>query len=327
MLNLSLTVLGLALLLAGGEGVVRGAVATARQLGISPLVIGLTVVGFGTSAPELVVSVGAALSGSPALAVGNVLGSNIANILLIVGIAALLTPLAVHRDALRRDGVVLVLVTLGFPLVALNGTIGRAAGMAMVAALIAYLVWSVWSDKRDAGPIAELHREEAADFSAPLPQAGWAIALAIVLGLAALIVGAHLAVTGSTAIARDAGISETVIGITLVAVGTSLPELATAVAAARRGHADVCIGNIVGSNLFNILGIAGASAIAAPLPLTDPIAIADMWIMVGVTGLLMIFMMTGLRIVRWEGFALLALYGVFLGFQFLAGSGGATSGA
>ncbi len=317
MLNLTLTGLGLALLLAGGEGVVRGAVAAARRLGMSPLVIGLTVVGFGTSAPELVVSVGAAASGAPALAVGNVLGSNIANILLIVGVAALLMPLEVHPDALRRDGVVLLLVTLAFPIAVLSGTIGHAEGTVMVALLIAYIGWSVWSDRRTAGPAAERHRDEAEAFSAALPGSGWTIALAIVAGLAALVGGAHMAVTGATALAREAGISETVIGITLVAIGTSLPELSTAIAAARRGSSDVCIGNIIGSNLFNILGVAGASAIAAPLPFDDPLAIADMWIMLGVTALLMAFMLTGQRIVRWEGCALLALYAVFIAFQFV----------
>ena len=327
MLNLTLTALGLALLLAGGEGVVRGAVATARRLGISPLVIGLTVVGFGTSAPELVVSVGAALSGAPGIAIGNIIGSNIANILLIVGIAALLMPLAVHPDALRRDGVVLVAVTLAFPAVAFDGTIGRGEGLAMVALLFVYIGWSIWSDRQGPGPAADLHREEAEGFTAPLPQTGRSIALALQRGLAALVGGAQLAVTGATALAREAGISETVIGITLVAIGTSLPELATAVAAARRGHADVCIGNIVGSNLFNILGIAGASAIAAPLPFTDPVAIADMWFMLGVTALLLVFMLTGLRIVRWEGCVLLLLYAGFIAFQFLSGGVPAPPGA
>ncbi len=321
MLNLALTGLGLALLLVGGEGVVRGAVAAARRLGISPLVIGLTVIGFGTSAPELVVSVGAALSGAPALAVGNVLGSNIANILLIVGIAALLSPLVVHPDALRRDGVVLLVVTAAFPLAALNGGIGRTEGMAMVALLVAYIAASIWSDRRNAGPAAELHREEATGFTDALPRSGWVIALFILAGLAALVGGAQLAVTGATALAREAGISETVIGITLVAIGTSLPELSTAIAAARRGNSDVCIGNIIGSNLFNILGVAGASAIAAPLPFDDPLVVVDLWIMLGVTALLVAFMLTGQRIVRWEGCALLLLYGVFIAFQFLATGG------
>jgi cation:H+ antiporter len=318
MTNLILTGLGLTLLLVGGEGVVRGAVAAAQRLGISPLVIGLTVIGFGTSAPELVVSVEAALSGAPALAVGNVLGSNIANILSIVGIAALLSPLVVHPDALRRDGVVLLLVTLGFPLAALNGVIGPTEGMVMVALLFAYLAWSIWSDRHNAGPAADLHREEAEGFTDALPQSGWVIVLFILLGLTALLGGARLAVTGATALARDAGISETVIGITLVAIGTSLPELATAIAAVRRGNSDVCIGNIIGSNLFNILGIAGAAAIAAPLPFTDPLAVADLWIMLGCTALLMAFMLTGLRIVRWEGCVLLLLYALFIAFQFLA---------
>jgi len=318
MLNFVLTGLGLGLLLLGGEGVVRGAVAAAQRLGVSPLVIGLTVVGFGTSAPEMVVSVEAALSGAPALAVGNVLGSNIANILLIVGAAALLSPLAVHPDALRRDGVVLLVVTLGFPLVALSGAIGRTEGMAMVALLIVYIAGSIWSDRRNAGPAAELHREGAEGFADALPRSGWVIALFILAGLAALVGGARLAVTGATALAREAGVSETIIGITLVAIGTSLPELATAIAAARRGSSDICIGNIIGSNLFNLLGVAGASAIAAPLPFDDPLAIADLWIMLGVTALLMAFMLTGQRVVRWEGCALLALYGAFIAFQFLA---------
>lgn len=307
---------GIALLLGGGEALVRGAVALARRVGLSPLVIGLTVVGFGTSAPELVVSVHAALSGSPGIALGNVVGSNVANILLIIGVSAVLYPLAVHRNALKRDGMVMLAATAVFILLALGGTIDAPRGAAMLALLALYLGWSLWSDRRDTAA-AGLHQAEAAALDPALPLTGWTIAVALAAGLAGLVAGASLAVDGATGIARAAGVPDSVIGLTLVAVGTSLPELATAIVAARRGQADVCVGNVLGSNIFNLLGIGGAAALAAPLPMPPAMLAFDLWVMAAASLLVLAFMGTGQRVVRAEGVALLALYAAYVGWQFL----------
>ena len=318
-MNLLITLAGIALLLVGGEGLVRGAVGIARRMGISPFIVGLTIVGFGTSAPELVVSVDAALTGSPGIAVGNVIGSNMANIMLIVGAASLLCPLAVHRDALRRDGLVMTGATILFVAAAFNGTISRLVGTGFVVALFLYLVISLWWDSRQGDATAVLHGEEAADIAIGLPSRLSFLIASVVIGLAALIGGSRLAVIGATALARDAGISEEIIGITLVAVGTSLPELATAIMAAKRGHADVCVGNIIGSNIFNLLGIAGAAAMVTPLPFAPDIIGPDLWALLGATAIMMAFMMTGRRIERWEGAGLLLLYAVYVAYHLLPG--------
>jgi cation:H+ antiporter len=319
-MNILITLAGISLLLAGGEGVVRGAVGVARKFGISPFIVGLTIVGFGTSAPELVVSVDAALAGSPGIAVGNVIGSNMANMMLIVGTTALLSPLAVHRDALRRDSFVLIAATSLFVVVAFGGTMTRLAGVGFVCALFIYLAFSLWWDSRQPGPAAILHGEEAAEVSVVLPQRLWILITAIVAGLAALVGGSRLAVTGATALARDVGISEEIIGITLVAVGTSLPELATAIMAAKRGHADVCIGNVIGSNIFNLLGIAGAASMASTLTFDLEIIRHDLWALPTVTVILIALMMTGRRVERWEGAGLLILYAVYLTHHLVPGA-------
>jgi len=322
-MNLLMTLAGLILLLAGGEGLVRGAVGVAQRMEISPFIVGLTIVGFGTSAPELVVSVDAALAGAPGIAVGNVIGSNMANMMLIVGTAALLCPVAVHPDALRRDVVVMTAATLLFVTIAFSGVMNRMTGIAFVCALFIYLALSLWWDSRRAGPAAALHGEETAEVSVVLPQRIWLLITAMVVGLAALIGGSRLAVTGATALARDAGISEEIIGITLVAIGTSLPELATAIMAAKRGHTDVSIGNIIGSNIFNLLGIAGAAAIVTPLSFELEIIKYDLWALLAVTGILIAFMMTGRRIERWEGVGLLLLYVGYVSHHLLPGGIGA----
>ncbi|MDA0653598.1 MAG: calcium/sodium antiporter [Proteobacteria bacterium] len=318
-MNILITLTGICLLLAGGEGLVRGAVGIARRMGISPFIVGLTIVGFGTSAPELVVSVDAALAGSPGIAVGNVIGSNMANMMLIIGTAAVFCPLAVHPDALRRDSVVMVGATVLFVVVAFSGTMARLVGAVLVGALILYLALSLWWDSRQAGPAAALHRDEAEEVAVVLPQRLWILITAIFVGLGALIAGSGLAVTGATALARDAGISEEIIGITLIAVGTSLPELVTALVAAKRGHADVCIGNVIGSNIFNLLGVAGAAAIAAPLSFELDIIRYDLSALLAVTGIFIAFMMTGRRIERWEGAGLLLLYAAYVTHHLLPG--------
>lgn len=316
-MNLMMTIGGLALLLFGGEVLIRGAVGLAKRAGISPFIVGLTIIGFGTSAPEVVVSVDAALSGSPGIAVGNVIGSNIANILLIVGAAALFVPLAVHPDALRRDGTMMVFATVLFIAIALMGTATWYHGVISITVLVAYLAYSIWSDRQGNDAVAQMHSDEGELLQSGLPDKLWVMLLALGIGLVALVAGSRFAVIGASAIAREAGISEEVIGITLVAFGTSLPELATAMVAAARKQADVCIGNVIGSNIFNLLGITGAAAIAAPLPFAASVVSFDIWVLLAVTVLFMWFMLTGRRIQRWEGFVLLLLYFTYISLHFL----------
>ena len=316
-MNLMMTIGGLALLLFGGEVLIRGAVGLAKRVGISPFIVGLTIIGFGTSAPEVVVSVDAALSGSPGIAVGNVIGSNIANILLIVGSAALFVPLAVHPDALKRDGTMMVFATVLFIAIALMGTATWYHGVVSIIVLVAYLTYSVWSDRQKNDATAQLHRDKGEQLQSGLPDKVWVMLLALGIGLAALVAGSRFAVIGASAIAREAGISEEVIGITLVAFGTSLPELATAMVAAARKQADVCIGNVIGGNIFNLLGITGAAAIAAPLPFAASVVSFDIWVLLAITVLFMWFMLTGRRIQRWEGAVLLLLYFTYISLHFL----------
>jgi cation:H+ antiporter len=312
-----ITIVGFALLLAGGEGLVRGAVGIARHLKISPFIVGLTIVGFGTSAPEIVISVDAALSGAPGIAVGNVVGSNMANILMIIGIAALLQPLAIHRDALRRDSTAMIVATLLFMAVAHSGTATALHSVGMLAALFLYLAYSLWSDSRNGTPAAVLHGAEAEEITVRFADRLPVLATICVVGLVVLVGGARMVVYGATAIARDFGMSEELIGITLIAVGTSLPELATALIAARRGHADVCVGNVLGSNIFNLLGITGAAALAAPLPFTDEIVNFDIWALLAATLLFVGFMASGSKVNRIEGGILLILYGVYIAYHFV----------
>jgi cation:H+ antiporter len=301
---------GLLLLVVGGDGFVRGAVAIAKRLGLSPLLIGLTLVGFGTSTPELLTSVQAALAGSPGIAVGNVVGSNIANILLILGLAALIQPLRTTPAAFRRDGAMVLLAALACVGLALWGEIDRILGMALVAVLVGYVVHTYRQEVRTTDASAEMHAAEAA--IVPGPRRLW-LALAIaVLGLLATLVGAQLLVDGAIATARGFAVSETVIGLTIVAVGTSLPELVVSLVAAFRREADVAFGNIVGSNIYNALGILGVTALVRPLAVPAEIAAFDIWVMLAATLALLGFALTGWRVTRMEGGALLAAYALYL---------------
>jgi len=321
-MNYILVTAGFLMLFAGGESLVRGAVSVARRLRISPLVIGVTVVGLGTSAPELVVSVDAALNGLPGIAIGNVIGSNMANMMLILGAAAAIQAMRVNRDALRRDATAVVAATAIFALVALGGNAGLVHGLFLVAALAAFIAFTLWSDRRTGDAAAEIHRHGIQNTGAP-PGAGWFKPIASIgLGIALLVAGADVLVQGALALARTAGISEEVIGLTLVALGTSLPELATSIVAAIRRHPDVCIGNVLGSNIFNLLGVTGAAAIVTPLVFEPKILSFDLWALVVVTALLIALMLTGRRISRTEGVVLLVLYALYITIQFtgLAGS-------
>ena len=315
-----LIIAGFALLLFGGESVVRGSVALAQRLGVSPLIVGLTIVGFGTSLPEMVVSVNAALVGSPGLAVGNVVGSNIANILLILGVAAVIAPIAVHPGAVKRDLLGMSAATLVYVGLGMSGQIVFWQGVLMLIALMSYIGFTVWHDNKSNDEAAELHRDEAAEMG-EIPLRTVSIAGIIIVGLFAVVVGAEWLVTGATTLATEFGVPEEVIGLTVVAIGTSLPELATSIVAAYRGHSDVCVGNVLGSNLFNLFGITGVTALLTPLPFSDKIVSFDLWILLAATAIIIPFMLTGRRISRPEGIVLLILYVSFIASQFVGMSG------
>ena len=301
LLSLAIMAGGLLLLTAGAEALVRGAISAANRLGMPPLLIGITIVGFGTSMPELLVSLKAALSGSPAIAIGNVVGSNTANILLIIGLAALISPMAARIANLPRDlavmiGAAIVMLTLGW-----MGMVSRLAGVIMVATLTAYLVWSVRTmtrtDSEDEGD-EDLRRKDPV----------WLMSLLVAGGLAGLFLGADLLVTSATDIARDFGISEAVIGLTIVAVGTSLPELATSVVAAFRRQAEVSLGNVIGSNIFNILGILGVTALIKPVPVDAGMAGFDIPLMLTVSLAFAALLLVAGKVTRTVGATMLAIY-------------------
>ncbi|MDN7133555.1 calcium/sodium antiporter [Halomonas sp. MC140] len=306
---------GIVLLTLGGESLIRGAVAGARRVGVSPLLTGLVVVGFGTSAPELVVSIHAAMNQQPDIAIGNIVGSNIGNILLILGLCAVIYPMVVQPLALRRDGLVVVLASLLFIALSFSGALGRVDAGIFLTGLVCYLVWAYVSESRQHVPATEMHTSEAEEMT-KLPTTGWMMALALIAGLGMLIGGSQLLLYGAIGLAQAMGISEAVIGLTIVAVGTSLPEMAVSVIAALRRHADVAVGNILGSNIFNLLGILGISAFLQPLPLAPRVAMFDQWVMLGAAGLLVLFLYTGMRLSRWEGATLLTGYAAYLALSF-----------
>jgi cation:H+ antiporter len=309
-MSLIFIVAGLLALFLGGEALVRGASGLARALGVSPLLIGLVVVGFGTSAPELTTSISAALQGSPAVAAGNVVGSNIANVLLILGVTALIGPVLVNRAAFMRDGAVLIVATLIVAAMLAFTGVGRLAGGALAAGLIAYVVFSYILDRRGRSAAADLHAAEA-DLIEP---AGKPLLAAVMLaaGLVGVVGGAALLVQGAVTLAEAAGVSEAVIGLTIVAVGTSLPELAASVSAARRGQSDIALGNIIGSNIFNALGILGVTALVQPFAAGAGLAALDLAVMIAAALVLIGFAMTGWRIGRREGAILLIAYAAYL---------------
>jgi len=307
-MNIIYLVIGILLLTTGGEILIRGALSASNRLGISPLLSGLVIVGFGTSSPELAVSVDAALSSSPDIAVGNIVGSNISNVLLILGVCAIITPMAVKPSALWRDGVVVVISVLTFMALIIGELLGRVDAVILLAALAAYLVWAYKSEKNPDGDLsAEIHIAEAEEISKK-PSTITGTVIAIIGGLILLIGGSNILLKGAIGIAELYNVSEAVIGLTLVAVGTSLPELSISVLAAFRKHTDVAIGNILGSNIFNVLGILGVSALMQPLTVNPRIIHFDQWVLIGISLLVLLFLFTGRRLSRWEGGILLLGY-------------------
>ncbi|MTH96569.1 calcium/sodium antiporter [Roseibium sp. RKSG952] len=314
-------VAGLVLLVAGGDLFIRGAVGVARHFGLSALLIGLVLVGFGTSTPELVTSLIAAMNGAPAIAIGNIAGSNIANILLILGLAAVIAPLATDPAAMRRDGVVVMASTLAFVVLAVIGEAGRIAGALLLLGLAAYILTTYRTEANKDTPSAEFHRAEAdaataQPFTSRLPF----LILLLVAGLAMTIGGAHYLVNGAVGIARTMGISESVIGVTIVAVGTSLPELVTSVVAALKRQSDIALGNVIGSHIYNILGILGVTALVHPVAIPEDIAQRDVWVMLVATVVLLVFAVSGWRITRREGAIMLSGYAAFTLYLVLGGA-------
>lgn len=304
---------GLVLLAIGGELLVRGAVGLSQLLRISPLLAGLTIVGFGTSMPELATSLQAAFAGSPGIAMGNVIGSNIANILLILGFSAVLVPLAVRPDAFKRDAIALVGSTALCVVAVLLGTVGVITGIVLLLSLVAYVIWAYRSERNSGEAEEERHIAEAED-TMPKTHNGWVLGVMVVAGLAGAIFGAGLLVDGAVQLASAAGMSEAVIGLTIVAVGTSLPELVACMVAVYKKHPEVALGNIFGSNIYNVLGILGATAIIHPLQVPAEIARFDIWMLAGVTALLLVQLRSGWKVTRTEGVVLLALFVAYTAF-------------
>ena len=312
MLNIFYLLVGIGLLTAGGELLIRGSLGIAKRAGISPLLSGLLIVGFGTSMPELVVSVNAALNGQPDIAIGNVIGSNIANVLLILGICAAITPLAVSPLSLRRDALVVIASSLLFILLANDGTLTLVDAMILLSSLVSYLVWAYWTEGRTYVPSGQVHVAEADEIQLLPKSITWST-VQVIGGLVLLISGSQVLLKGAVGIAGELGISEAVIGLTIVAVGTSLPELTISVIAALRKHADVAVGNILGSNIFNVLGILGVSAFLQPIGVKGRVMVFDQWVMFGVSLLLFLFLYTGRKLTRIEGGLLLISYFAYIG--------------
>ena len=306
--------LGLGLLVAGAELLVRGASSLARAVGLSPLVIGLTVVAYGTSAPEFAVSMKAGLIGQADIAVGNVVGSNMFNVLLILGISALITPLAVSKQLVRLDVPVMICVSVLAWLLSADGTVGRIEGAFLFTGIVLYSAFLVYHGRRQHA------MEHPKPTGSPQPRRGRIVpsTVQILAGLVLLVAGARWLVEGATGLARLLGISELVIGLTVVAAGTSLPELATSVVAAVRRERDIAIGNIVGSNIFNILAVLGAAATVSGRVDISPAALRfDIPVMTAVAVACLPIFFTGGRISRWEGALFIGYYFVYVAYLVL----------
>ena len=297
-LDILYIIIGFVLLIKGGDFLIEGAVSIAKRANLSPMVIGLTIVGFGTSSPELLVSIQAALSGSSGIAIGNVVGSNIANIALILGTAAIVKACTAKKMTLKVDMPFMLLVTALFVTIAMSGTISRLAGILGFLLLCSFIIWEIKTNQTE---------ENNEDDNEP-PMAVWKAIIVIILSFAALVYGSDKLVEGASDIARMLGVSDRVIGLTIVAVGTSLPELFSSVAAARKGQTDMAIGNVVGSAIFNLLCVVGISAAISPIYNTNDGFLTDYICMVALSGLLWFFLSTKKTLERWEGIILVTIY-------------------
>ena len=306
---------GLVALVFAGDKLVQGAVALAERLRISPLVIGLTIVAFGTSAPELFISLQSAFAGQPGIAIGNVVGSNVANILLVLGLPALIAPLRCHEPGVDYSNYAMLIATAAFMVLMLNGTLGRIDGALLFAGLIAFIAFQFHAARKGRIPPPEVEGgEDAAGMSTR------AIAIALGIGIVGLPIGAQLTIEGATGLAERFGVSDAVIGLTVVAIGTSLPELVTTVMAAIRKNNDVAIGNVIGSNVFNILSIIGITAMVFPMAVPSQIVAVDMWVMLAVTLLLAVLTQFRVTLGKLAGGAMLVAYAGYMVALYAAGA-------
>ncbi|MCC6598787.1 MAG: calcium/sodium antiporter [Alphaproteobacteria bacterium] len=313
--------IGLALLFFGGEALVRGSIGISKRFGLSAILIGAVVVGFGTSTPELLVSVKATLNDQPDIAIGNVVGSNIANVLLILGLAALINPVSCKDPIVLRDSLAVLLASVFLLGLAYIGVISFAAGLFMLLAIIGYIFYSYKAERREQrlhlnADGKTLHEHEVEDMEGPRLKLLPALGMSAV-GIAMLVYGADLLVMGASNLARIAGVSEAVIGLSLVAVGTSLPELATSISAALKKHSDVIIGNILGSNLFNILSILGITAMIRPVPIASQFSHFDvpLTLAIAIGFSLIVYFLKGFS--RVTGAACIASYAAYLTFLYV----------
>lgn len=314
---------GLALLTLGAEWLVRGASRIAAWAGISPLVIGLTVVAFGTSAPELAINIQSSLAGQPDIAIGNVVGSNIANILLILGISAIVAPLVVTQQVVRQDVPIMIGISIVTYLFALDGLISTLEGFIFVSALFVYIWFLIRQSRKESYEVEQEYEQEYAPHEQKNLR-GWLRNIALVVaGLGLLVLGARWMVDSAVEVARWLGISELVIGLTVVAVGTSLPELATSVVAAAKGERDIAVGNVVGSNIFNLFFVLGLSSIIVPvgIPVSQAAISFDIPVMIVVALASFPVFFTGGQIFRWEGFLFLGYYVAYTVYLILKATG------
>ncbi len=310
-LGLCTIAVGMVLLVKGGDWIVDGAVYVARRKGISPIVVGFTIVAFGTSFPELMASMTANLKGSPGIAIGNVLGSNLANILLVIGATAIITPLVAHLHLLLRDVIIMLLATAVLAVLMVTGAISQLAGIVFIIALLAYTYLKYRSALKGKAVVEEV---DAPGFDSMLHACFF-----LLVGLVIIALGADLLIRGGTLTAKILGVPDLVIGLSIIALGTSLPELSTCLAAARKNHTDVVLGNIIGSNIFNILMILGLCAMAKPFDMAeiDPRAVQfDIWLTAGVTVLFAAWIVLFRKIGRVPGIALVVLYAVYIILQY-----------
>ena len=311
MLVYLLLVVGLVILIIGGDILVRGAVSIAERFKISPLIIGLTIVSLGTSAPELFISVQAALAGSGGLAIGNVIGSNIANILLVLGLPALIVAQNVKEDGIGRNIFVMLGITVIFMGMLSTGSMGFLYGLILIT-LLSLFLWDQYKSSLKAKEIPDYHDEVGEGPSSPK-----IAALYLLIGIIMLPLGAQLTVDNAHEIALNWGLSDEIIGLTVVAIGTSLPELAASMMAVIRGNSNLAIGNVVGSNIFNIAAIMGVTLIITPVPVGEHIIALDMWVMLAVSLLLAAIAYFRDAITRWMGLAMLGLYTTYIVVAFI----------
>ncbi len=300
---------GLILLLIAGDLLVRGAIALATRLGIPPLVIGLTIVSFGTSAPELIISLDAAFQGAAGISIGNVVGSNITNVLLVLGMPALIRTTQCSETGTRSSTVFMMAVSIIFAALCWQGVLDLTAGIILLALLAFFLSWTVWTSRKQKGEACDLMDDEMLEEA---PQRMWVAVAFTLAGIIGLPLGGHLTINGATEIARFWGVSEATIGLTVVALGTSLPELVTTMVAAIRNQSAVAIGNVVGSNIFNILAIMGLTATIIPIPVPQQVIDFDLWVMLASSALMLPVALYCMRLTKLRGLAMLFAYGAYI---------------